>query len=86
MYNWYFFKSCVDVYARNEWKQKSRSGCYLNVKIAENLNKNYWNITHNEDNEYSCITCGTEIISTMVREKKPNKYGKTQAVDISEAF
>ena len=74
------------MYARNEWKQKSRSGCYLNVKIAENLNKHYWNITHNENNEYSCITCGTEIISTLVREKKPNEYGKTQAVDISEVF
>ena len=73
------------MHARNEWKQKSRSSCYLNVKITENLNKQYWNTNHNEDNEYSCITCVREIISTKVKKKKPKEYGKTQAVDISEA-
>jgi len=34
---------------------------------------------------HTIITCGTEIISTIVKRKKPNEYGKTQAVDISEA-
>jgi len=55
------------------------------VEIAENLNKHYWNTTHNEDNAYYYYMWYRDNLNYGEKKTKPNEYGKTQAVDISEA-